>query len=181
MTSKTSRFESLLTVVAALLFLTAGVYWWNAQASSAVLQPEYVSGVDTIAITFVSDSCKACRIKAEVGAFRNAHERLHTAPGRRIKVVGVAVDRDPGRGRRRLAKLGPFSEISTGGGWTNSLAIEYIWADTLALPAIPQLVVVERSQVVDEQHMIVESQRVVGRVYGLHAMTRWLADRTGTE
>jgi hypothetical protein len=176
MTNRASRFEGLLTVVSALVFLAAGVYWWSGQAAGAASQPEYTTGVDTIAITIVSDSCKACEIKSEVAAFRNAHERLRTSPGRRIRVVGVAVDPDVGRGRRRLAKLGPFSEISSGGGWTNSVAVEYIWADTLALPAIPQLVVVERNQVVDEQHITVESERVVDRVYGMHAMARWLAD-----
>lgn len=89
--------------------------------------------------------CKAAedrRFHNALQGARRALEQRSLQEGRRLRVVGVALDSVASDGVKFLASLGEFDEIHAGGGWLNDIGVERIWRDPYGLPIIPQIIVV---------------------------------------
>ena len=78
----------------------------------------------------------------------------------------MAIDTIPTTGLRFLEEFGPFDEVSSGGGWANSMALALIRGDFPGQVAIPQLLVVERSIVLEDPHSSAVEDRLLGRKIG---------------
>jgi hypothetical protein len=60
-----------------------------------------------------------------------------------FKVVGLALDWIPNQGVEHLSRFGLFDEISTGGSWGGTFALNYLWSENVPR-ATPMVVVFSR-------------------------------------
>jgi hypothetical protein len=83
-----------------------------------------------------------------VAGLRDRLRSVHGASFARVRVVGIALDEDVGAGLRFLNKLGfgegTFDQVMVGGSWLNEQIVRFVWRDTIAEAASPQIVVIER-------------------------------------
>jgi hypothetical protein len=99
--------------------------------------------------------------------------------GQNVRYLGVALDWDVEAGLRMLRRMGRFDEVSAGGGWTNSAVFQFLWQDSLAVAAIPQLILLERTLRISPagQDMYLVSARVLQKALGVDGIVRWLDSR----
>ena len=62
-----------------------------------------------------------------------------------FSATGVALDWAPDTAAMYLHKLADFDQWIAGQNWGNDAAVRLIWRDSTGIPAIPQLIVLERS------------------------------------
>ena len=102
---------------------------------------------ERIAVLISSRDCIGGRDPRFVPAFRAAL-RLMAEAARRDSVAfsatGVAIDWEPDSGAVYLRKLADFDQWIVGKNWANDAAIRLVWRDSTGIPAVPQLVVLER-------------------------------------
>jgi hypothetical protein len=65
--------------------------------------------------------------------------------GAAFSVVGVSTDWGVKEGAAFLEPNGPFDQIVVGGNWTNLGVERYVWSDSTRRPAMPQVLVFERT------------------------------------
>lgn len=65
--------------------------------------------------------------------------------GETFSAMVVALDRDFASGAQFIAPLGAFDEYSIGADFASTAAQQYIWSDSLGMPAVPQVIVFERT------------------------------------
>ena len=65
-------------------------------------------------------------------------------------------------------------QLVLGGSWSNLGALHFVWRDSVSIPAVPQLLVIERTIHIDRRRITVRGERVLARAYGLHAMRETL-------
>jgi hypothetical protein len=96
-----------------------------------------------------------------------------------FRAIGVAIDFDPDSGAMYLHKLADFDQWVVGGNWGNDVVVRLLWRDSLAVPSIPQLLIIERS--IGEQTrknglagMYFGSDRVVQRLMNADEIAQWV-------
>lgn len=105
--------------------------------------PNAEADTQTLAVVIVSSACRACQSKE----FRTAERELVSALRRdgRALIHGVSLDADVNDGLKFLRKLGPFDEVSAGGGWQSVAAQQYVWGDLGGgTPMVPQILFISR-------------------------------------
>jgi len=95
---------------------------------------------------------------------------------------GVSLDTDVEEGRRDLATLGAFDEVSLGGNWTNSSVVRYL-GPTMSTGnpkgGIPQVVVLEREVTRDgASSMSIGPERELARFIGMADIPAWVTAGT---
>jgi hypothetical protein len=101
-----------------------------------------------IAVLISSTWCVGGRDPRFVPALRAAL-RLLSEQARRdsssFSATGVALDWEPDSAVTYLRKLADFDQWIVGQNWGNDAVVRLVWRDSTAIPAIPQLIVLERS------------------------------------
>lgn len=108
-----------------------------------------------MSVIFLDSSCRACKTPGLEEAVARINEELGEAVDGRadrwnveFQAVGVAMDDRVGSGVEFLSGYGRFHQIVVGGRWRNVAIAEFIWRDGLAVPAVPQLLVLRRAMTV---------------------------------
>jgi len=150
-----------------------------AQDSTYHATHQQVGGPQILAIYIGSTDCAPCRWPPLESAVHHAWPLLAMQASRAkvtFSTVGIALDDNVAGGVALLQPLEQFDEIIVGGGWTNSGAERYIWADTAATPAIPQILIVERHVGVNDDHTRwdLSSSTVLRRLIGESEIRAWV-------
>jgi hypothetical protein len=179
----TSTLNRVLGVLVLMTVLTAfGLLYLRSHSRSPRQVPSTLpqSGIDTVAILVVSSRCGACKAEPAATKVRQRLSSLSEDHVRRYRFIGLSVDTDIAAGLGLLRNFGRFDEISVGSGYLNSIALQYIWQDSVPFAAVPQLLVFERSvQVARSPLRVIRSDGPIERVVGLEAIASWLQERAG--
>lgn len=174
-----SVLERVLSLVIVLGLCGALVVWWRRMPHDPVkirLSSVPRDGTDTLVLVFLSRTCRACNQQPGADSLVHSLQRLARLQGR-PRLVGIAIDADVHAGARYLEQIAAFDEVSTGSGWSNDLALRYLFPDGAPIIAnVPQLVLVERHLSFTEGTPAVTSMSsaVIGRVLGLGPITHWI-------
>lgn len=101
-----------------------------------------------IAVLISSRDCIGGRDPRFVPALRAALQLLSEEARRdstAFTATGVALDWEPDSGVVYLRKLADFDQWIVGQNWGNDAAVRLVWRDSTGIPAIPQLIVLERA------------------------------------
>lgn len=161
--------------VGCALGLVAGTVFRSdpVHAPMARWQPD---GRDTLAVLFVSSTCPACNQADFMSAVSAATTDAASDSTSSVRFAAVAVDWDSFAAIRYLDQLGLFSEIAVGNGWANSSVLRWVWSDSLSVPAVPQLALIERRFGTDSvsSRIQVLGDTIVGRILGAGAIQSWM-------
>jgi hypothetical protein len=139
---------------------------------------EHTAGVETVVTLFVDSQCAASNDTILTRLLPSLHGLLQKQAGgpdsSHIRYVGVALEMSSDRGIRVLRRLGPFDEISVGGGDANQLAVRYLLRDFPGESSIPQVVVLKRTVGRTPWSVHIGEDRLTMRVVGKNALTDWL-------
>jgi hypothetical protein len=96
-----------------------------------------------------------------------------------FRAIGVAMDFDPDSGAMYLRRLADFDQWVVGGNWGNDVVVRLVWQDSVAVPSIPQLLVIERG--IGQQTrknglvgMYFGSDRVIQRLMNADEIAQWV-------
>ena len=134
------------------------------------------NGKELIAVYVGAKTCGPCLQPATKSAIVHMKELLSAlaaAHGYAFSAVGVSTDWSTAEGIAFLRDNGPFDQIVVGGNWTNLAVEHYIWRDSSAVPAMPQVVVLERT-VTTGRRMEFSAPRVLHRVLGGDEIPKWV-------
>ena len=130
---------------------------------------------DTVAVFVVSSTCAACKKKPGAGLVREWLDSLTSRSGSRPHVIGLSIDTNVSVGLDFLRQIGNFDEVSAGSGYMNTLALRYIWQDSIPFAGVPQLIVFRRrASVVDSPLSVSNVEDSFQRIVGLDAIANWL-------
>ena len=185
-----SVVRPLLLGVAVLALSTTGSYL----ASSKVIRGRRPAGLaaqtdqskvfptgDYLVIyVLLSSECGLCteaKARAAIAALRDSV--LATNSGRyvAVRVVGVSVDNDLGKGIRYLTSFKPpFDQLVVGGSWLNEVMSSMAWRDHIATTQIPQILAFQRK--IDAtgypRDIIVQPDSLVLRFAGRDSLIAWV-------
>lgn len=156
--------------------LVAGVRRTNASDTATTAPLRIPNGVERVAIVLGSSWCPACRNDSLPGAIHRLMEQLRIraeADGRSFATIGAAIDWQREPGIRWLDKVGTFDEITVGRSWVNSAAVRHIWRESQGIPALPQVVLIERTVKPDSNRVHVTEDRLLDRRHGLGEIQEW--------
>jgi len=140
--------------------------------------PTYTSpkGREIVAIYIGSSSCGPCllpEVKAAVRKMKVLVADQAKAQGALFSAVVAANDWEVAKATSFVEPLGEFDQLVLGGNWTN-LAIErYVWRDPEGVPAMPQILVVERT-VTPGGRLSFSEPKVLRRVMGGKEIPAWV-------
>ncbi|MCE2901381.1 MAG: TlpA family protein disulfide reductase [Gemmatimonas sp.] len=164
----------ILTAFAAVA-LTC-VYSTEAQTQNTAADTAYTpsqdfqSGRQVIAVYFGASWCKPCDRPDMKEAVRRMKPMLLAQAvkhGAFFSAMGVALDRDLAKALTFLTPNGAFDEYVIGSDLTSLAAERFIWGDPDNIPAVPQVVVLERNLKVERGKPITfGATRVVRRIRG---------------
>jgi hypothetical protein len=152
-------------------------------AASGQAEPAYVpqardrSGSEVVLVFIGATFCFAHRQpgfpqvieRAKLEAAARAREQGHA-----FRAVGIALDLQVETGLEFLSYFGRFDEIAAGGHWTADGAIKYLWREFPGRSAIPQIVVLLRELDTEQRDVLVKSERLLSRHYGVAEITDWV-------
>jgi len=135
-------------------------------------------GREIVAYYFGAQDCGACHypaVKNAVLAMKGLVRDQAKKQGAAFSVVGVANDWEIPTAINFIASVGPFDQLVLGGNWTN-LAIErFIWRDSTARAAMPQIVVIERTVTPLRAGMTFSEPKILRRLVGGDEIPAWVA------
>lgn len=145
--------------------------------------PKSVRGRQLYVVYLGAKGCGHSRDAELVAAVRHLKGLARDQADRRqqpFAVAGVALDARVGDGLAYLASLGEFDEVATGSGFRNMAAVERVWRAPEGLPAIPQVLVyertlTERNDPYGDSWIDYTPDRLVGRHLGTDAILAWVA------
>lgn len=183
----------LIGSAGASYLLATGVWpWAERRVARTGPKPPLVNpfaaahGRHLVAYVFLASDCGWSRLpksRKTIGAMRTGMRSVHGAAYAQISVVGVDLDADLAKGLAFLAEIGggrvsgAFDQILVGGSWLNDKALRLMWSDKLITPALPQVLVVERSVGADDyistSRLTVSGDRVVANIVGEIDLWQW--------
>jgi len=96
------------------------------------------------------------------------------ANGAAFAAIGVANDWSIAEATAFIGSVGPFDQLVLGGNWTN-LAIErFVWRDSAGTPAMPQVLVFERTVTPGADGIVFSNMRLVHRSLGHDSIPAWV-------
>jgi len=140
--------------------------------------PRYVSpnGREIVAIYIGSSTCGPCltpEVKAAVRKMKVLVADQAKKQGASFAAIVAANDWEISKATTFVEPLGEFDQLVLGGNWTN-LAIErYVWRDPEGVPAMPQVLVIERT-VTSGSRMTFSEPKVLRRVMGGKEIPAWV-------
>ncbi len=148
-------------------------------ASPAVAQTaerDLPNGKELVVVYIGATSCGPCLLpatKAAVARMKTLLASFATKNGYAFSAVGVSTDWVTADGIKFLNDNAPFDQLVIGGNWTNLAVEHYIWRDSSANPAMPQVVVLERSVTLGDR-IAISPARVLRRVFGSDEIPKWV-------
>lgn len=140
--------------------------------------PSYVlpKGREIVAIYIGSTTCGPCltpEVKSAVRKMKVLVADQAKQQGASFAAVVAANDWEVAKATSFVEPLGEFDQLVLGGNWTN-LAIErYVWRDPQGTPAMPQILVIERS-VTTGSRIAFSEPKVLRRVTGGTEIPAWV-------
>ncbi|HUG38859.1 MAG TPA: hypothetical protein VMM12_00150 [Longimicrobiales bacterium] len=134
------------------------------------------TGTDSALVLIVSSQCSVCSDPALVEQLGALLRKAQVASAGRLKVIGIAVDPSPRDGYELLSRMGRFDEMNVGGGWSNLAFSDLLWGDSIAVWAVPQLVVLERQLDADGRTVVEKKREVQVAAMGARDVVSWLQE-----
>jgi hypothetical protein len=166
------RSYCLILVLAAL---TRGL---GAQEGAYRPREELPSRPQIVAIYFGQTECVPClrsELKAALHQMKPLLLQQATSANRDFASIGVALDWDLRAGLKLLEPLDELDEVSVGANWLNGQAIRHMWQDSTAQPALPQVIILERTVGEGSSAIAVGPERLLKRLVGAGAIEAWVA------
>jgi hypothetical protein len=164
-------------LINSVLFLAGVSGALPAQQPTYVPSTQLPNGKEIVAIYLGAQSCGPCHfqpVKDGVVRMKELVAAQAKKSGAAFSVIGVANDWDHALAASFLASVGPFDQVVLGGNWTN-LAIEsFVWRDPQGSPAMPQIIIIERT-VATAGRITISEPRVLRRVLGAEEIPAWIA------
>ena len=138
---------------------------------------ELPKGKELVAVYVGAKSCGPCLLpatKAAIAQMKTLLSDYAMKHGYAFSAVGVSTDWSTADGIAFLNDNGPFDQLVVGGNWTNLAVEHYIWRDTNAVPAMPQVIVLERT-VTPGERIEFTAPRVLHRVFGAEEIPKWVS------
>jgi thiol-disulfide isomerase/thioredoxin len=161
------------------LSLALGVTSLRAQTADRDLP----NGKELVAVYIGASTCGPCMtadVKAAVAKANVLLSAWAKAHGYAFSAMGVSTDWSTADGLEFLKGNGPFDQLVVGGNWANLGAERFIWSDAGAQPAMPQIVLVERTVTLGDR-ISISAPRVVKRVFGSAEIPAWVASGAPVE
>lgn len=137
---------------------------------------ELRNGTEIVLVLVGAAFCGAQREPGFPQAVEDAKLRVQAQAktrGAQFRAVAVSLDWKTDEALSFLQGFGAFDELVVGSNWLNEGARRYIWRDLPGLPAVPQVLVVER-EIEIEPGVQVRSERVVKRIAGAAPVMEWV-------
>ena len=140
--------------------------------------PKYVmpKGREIVAIYIGSTTCGPCmfpEVKAAVRKMKILVADQAKQQGAAFAAVVAANDWEVAKATAFVEPLGEFDQVVLGGNWTN-LAIErYVWLDPEGVPAMPQILILERT-ITTGTRMSFSEPKVLRRITGGTEIPAWV-------
>lgn len=134
-------------------------------------------GKELVVVYVGATSCGPCLLpetKSAVARMKTLLSSFAAQNGYSFSAVGVSTDWSIADGTKFLNDNAPFDQLVIGGSWTNLAVEHYIWRDSAATPAMPQVVVLERSVSLGDR-IDISPSRVLRRVFGSDEIPKWVA------
>lgn len=91
------------------------------------------------------------------------------------RTIGIALDHDPRAGAEYLFRLAEFDEVVSGGNWLNTATEKFLFGTYRWAPAIPQVVIMERTVTWSEAAFpLVEGEKVLATIIGADSIMAWV-------
>ena len=163
------------TVIALLATTAAVIDSRTSRTSPPPAEPLAIPepGADTLLVFLLSSGCPACRAEPNATNLRLALER-YSSQTTRARTLGAAIDNNVQAALAYLTSVGTFDQISAGGGWTNQIAHDFIWPDTIPLVTVPQVLVISRRVTAPVRGRRSMQDSVVERLIGMPPIIDWL-------
>ena len=135
-----------------------------------------------IAVLITTSNCIGARNPKFAPALRAALRILADESIRdssQFRAIGVAMDFNPDSAAMYLHGLADFDQWVVGGNWGNDVVVRRVWQDSVAVPFIPQLLVIERSMGRQTRRnglvgMYFGPDRVVQRLTNADEIAQWV-------
>lgn len=150
--------------------------FFSVQAFGQTADRDLPKGKELVAVYVGAKSCGPCHLpatKAAIAQMKTLLSAYAAKHGYAFSAVGVSTDWSTADGVAFLNDNGPFDQLVVGGNWTNLAAEHYIWRDDSAEPAMPQVIVLERT-VTPGERIAFSSPRVLRRVSGAAEIPKWV-------
>lgn len=173
-TASTTRGPAPLPVKAALTAAPGPI------AAEAAYVPDYEfrPGTELVMVFIGASFCGAQRTPGFPQAVERAKVALAAqarSRGMQFRTHAVSLDWKTADALAFLAGFGAFDEISVGSNWLNDGAVRYIWRDLPGDPAVPQVLILQRT--IDTGAAVsVRDERLVRRIMGADPIATWAAD-----
>jgi hypothetical protein len=155
-----------------LIALTAAALPLSAQTADRDLP----KGKELVVVYVGAKSCGPCLLpatKAAVVEVKRLLAATATTRGSAFSAMGVSTDWSTAEGIAFLADNGPFDQLVIGGNWANLAAEHFIWRQPGAVPAMPQVIVMERTVMAGESGVTFTTPRMLHRVFGWDEIQKW--------
>ena len=164
-----------LLCASVLLFTPSAVF---PQDTSYVPNKEFPNGRQVVAIYFGAHWCKPCttpEMKAAIRHMKTLVAAQARDSGAVLSAVVAAFDRDLDTGLAFVRPLGAFDEYSFGNDIVSVIAERFIWGASLAMKAVPSIIVVERTvRIAPNEPAIFGPARVLQRAAGGNSILAWV-------
>lgn len=161
----------LVTVMAWMLAAT------TAPAQEITPEPGDRTSRQLVVVYFGATNCAPClrdETKEAVRKVIRVAEKEATQRKIDFQSIGAALDSDWEEGIALLMGTAEFNEYTSGGGWTNSTAIEHLWKENTVSPAIPHIVIFARFITHRPGGMDFSNSVELVRLVGAPQMREWL-------
>ena len=138
---------------------------------------ELPNGKQIVVVYIGATSCGPCRtpeFKDVVRRMKPLLARQADSLKRPLSINGVAIDWVVDSGYAFLKEAGEWDEITVGNNWVNVGALRYIWGDTLTRPAMPQVIIYERTMSPELRRIGFGAEVRVGQFVGSDDVTAWV-------
>jgi hypothetical protein len=149
----------------------------TALAQDITLEPGDRTSRQLVVVYFGATNCAPCLQDETKELVRKViREADKQATQREIDFhsIGAGLDADWEEGIALLTSTAEFDEYTSGGGWTNSAAIEHLWKENTVSPAIPHIVIFTRSITHRRGGMDFANPIELIRLVGGSQMREWL-------
>jgi hypothetical protein len=109
---------------------------------------ELPNGKEILVVYFGAQDCGPCHlpeVKDAVRKMKGLVQAQATKAGASTEIIAVANDWDHAQALDFLKDVQPFDQVVIGGNWANLATERFMWRDSTSKPAMPQVMVFERT------------------------------------
>ena len=149
------------------------------RAQDTVYTPVHTmpDGREIVTVYIGAESCGPCHspeVKHAVRAMKPLVAAQARARHAAFAAIGVANDWEIGKAEAFLSPLDQYDQVVLGGNWTNLALERFVWRDPQGVPAMPQILVFERT-VTPGARVVFSDAKLLRRVLGEKDIPAWVA------